>query len=571
MRVRGVTVSSSYRPIGRILLVALLSACAANSALADGVGVLLAPVGERMVEAEALYADAVVVGLATEGQRAMLLHEASPMVRAAGVALPAVRAGDDWTPLGGVLERVAATMRLDYVLLTALRTEDGGVIASGLLVVRGGDQAALANIPAEVGADAAATVVERVLAGIDGLPEPHDRATEALPLTPAPTTTPTPVEDEPITDAPGSDGALVGPAAGAPVVVADEPPLAPDTPTVTPQPEPVDDALAAAEEAYEAGELVAAERLLSASIRENGASARAYFLRARLSLGRQDRDAAVSDLRRAVAIDATLADAQVWLGRLLAEQGLWQAGQTHYEQAIETDPTHLEGLLGLARLYRDHGHRRKAISLLTAADGLGQSHPAALMLLAELHGGEGNVELAERFFVRAAAATTGEQRAAAWERLGDLYVGLHRHREALTCYVKAAELSPSRSSMVERRYTEVMAAADGTVQEALTSGWGIFEDFAQDRIGEREMVHRTLDEMDAELNEALRFAESINPPGALSDRHTARQFAYSLAVEASVLALSWLDLGDDLMLERAQAVHTDAAAEFEKLRAMGAG
>ncbi len=564
--------SSSYRLTSRVLLAALIAACAcaALPALADGVGVLLAPAGERMVEAEALYADAVVVGLATEGQRAVLLHEASPMVRATGVALPAVRAGDDWTPLGGVLERVATTMRLDYVLLTALRTEDGGVLASGLLVVRGGEQVALASISCERGADAAATVVERVLAGIDGLPEPHDRADEALPLTPAPTPTPAPVEDEPIVDAPPGAGALPGPAASAPVVVADEPPLAPDTPTVTP-PEPVDDALAAAEKAYNAGELAAAERLLSASLRESGASARAYFLRARLSLGRQDRAAAMTDLRRAVTIDATLADAQVWLGRLLAEQGLWQSAQDHYERAIAADPTHLEGLLGLARLYRDHGHRRKAIDLLTAADDLGQSNPSVLMLLAELHGGEGNVELAERFFVRAAAATSGEQRAAAWERLGDLYVGLHRHREALTCYVKAAELSPSRSSMVERRYTEVMTAADGTVQEALTSGWGIFEDFAQNGIGEREMVHRTLSEMDAELNEALRFAESINPPGALSERHARRQFAYSLAVEASVLARSWLDLGDDLMLERAQAVHADAAREFERLRAMGAG
>jgi tetratricopeptide (TPR) repeat protein len=289
------------------------------------------------------------------------------------------------------------------------------------------------------------------------------------------------------------------------------------------------------------------------------------LLRARLNLARRNDDAAIGDLQRAVGMDPSLVEARVWLGRLLEEQGLWQSAQDHYEAAVEADPTDLAALLGLARLYRDHGHRRRAIELLTDARDLGQDDPSLLMLLAELHGGEGNVALAERYFLQAAATATGDERAMAWERLGDLYVKLHRHREALTSYVKAAEVNPSRASMAERRYTEVMTAADGAVHEALTATWSAFEDFANNGIGEREMVYRRLSEMHAQLEEAKLFAESITPPEDLKARHVKRQVAYSLAVEASVLALSWLDLGDDSMLEHAGQVHADAVAQFEAL------
>lgn len=554
---------STTRRIG--LTAVLLAVAFASCAEADSVGVLIAPSGDQMAEGEALYAEALVAAVIAEGHQAIFLHEASPLVRSSGISLPAVSAEDDWTPLQSVLDRVAERLRLDYVLLTAARPEADEWMAEGLLVVRGGGRDTLQTEVPRAIADVAGEIAEATLQAMSGLPAPSDRAEDAVPLIP---------RDEPAAEEPAADAPVTADAPpattdadaeqDAPMVVADEPEAATDTPP-TAAPEPIDDALAAAEAAYDDGKLEDAEALLNASLRETGGSARAYFLRARLSLGRQDRDAAISDLKRAVAMDRSLVQAQVWLARLLMEQGLWQAAQTHYERAVEAAPTDLEALLGLARLYRDHGHRRKAIALLTGADDRGQDDPSLLMLLAELHGGERNVELAERYFVRAAGSAEGEQRAAAWERLGDLYVGLHRHREALTCYVKAAELNPSRASMVERRYTEVMTAADGAVREALTGGWGVFEDFAHNGVGAREMVYRRLSEIHAQLTEARRFAESINPPGNLRERHVQRQFAYSLAVEASVLALSWLDLGDESMLERAAEVHADAATQFEAL------
>lgn len=565
----------------RILLATLIAvASCAGAARAAGIGVVLAPADERVVEQEALFAEDLIAALVAEGRQAAFLHEASPLVTSAGISFPSVGATDDWTPLASVLSSIAARLRLDYLLLVALRQEDVRMTASGMLVVRGGESADLRTSPADGRQAAAAQMARQAVSAMQRLPEPGDAADDAMPLAPVETPVgegetqaPTEAEQPAIEEQPSPQQQPTVEEQPAPedqpLVIADEPQTRPDPATetdATARPAPIDDALAEAEAAYDDGRLEDAAALLSASLREHGASGRAYYLRARLALARQDRDAAIGDLKRAVAIDPSLVNAEVWLARLLVEQGLWQAAQQYYQRAVETDPTHVEALLGLARLYRDHGHRRRAIKLLTEADDLGQTAPSLLMLLAELHGDEGNVELAERYFARAAAAASGDQKAVAWERLGDLYVSLHRHREALTCYVKAAELNPSRASMVERRYSEVMTAADGAVHEALTATWSAFEDFAHDGIGEREIIYRRLSEMHAQLAEALRFAESINPPGDLSERHVNRQFAYSLAVEASVLAMSWLDLGDDSMLERAEEVRADAVTQFGRLR-----
>ena len=116
--------------------------------------------------------------------------------------------------------------------------------------------------------------------------------------------------------------------------------------------------------------------------------------------------------------------------------------------------------MGLARLYRDNGHRQKAINLLEAAEAA-SSDPGLLMLLGDLHALNGSDVEAQAAYLRAmAAGDEPDTKAVALERLGDFYVKLHRHREALTCYLQAAQLNPTRTSVVTRRYAEVMSAAD---------------------------------------------------------------------------------------------------------------
>ncbi len=558
----------SRAALGLAALLALLGGCALSAAgqPARTVGLMVAPAGERLAEHEALFADALVGELVAMDLQAVFLHDASPLLSATGASLPAVTATDDWTPLATVLDRLAARLRLDYVALVAIGASGSAEAPKAMLVARGGASASgSCQAPVTHSAeDLAAAVAGRLAALMAEVGEPREADDE--PVVAADT-------GEAAAPAPAADEDTVPPAVPAAETPAtDEPPVegeqTPAAPEAGGEPAgPTDDPLGAARAAYERGDYERAAILLREVANESGPTAQMYLLRARVRVALQLRDEALDDLQRAVALDPELVEARVWLAGMLAERGLWQNAIDHYRQALAVDPMNVSASLGLARVYRDHGHRRKGIALLSDAIRAGQSDPSLLVLLAELHQLEGNFEQAEAALLQVVAVTSGEAQAAALERLGDLYAGAGRNRNALTCYLRAAELSQSRASMVRRRYLDVMAAADNSVHEALTSGWSAFEEYARDGIGEREMVYRRLSEVRAQLQEAMSFADSVRPPEGLRAEHARRQYAYSLAVEATVAALSYLDLGDDAMRERATMRQRDAMAEFNGLRA----
>lgn len=536
---------------------ALAATCAA--AAPPTVGVLVARAGEGLSETEARAADALVAALVERDLRAVLLHDQSPLLRARNTQLPAIAATDDWTPLGPVLGRLAARLQLDYVALIAVAPADTEDAPSRLmLVVRDGRAQSVALGPPGVSDDAGPEafgerVAERLVALIDKLGEPQEPDDEAVtapaPAAPAEPTAPT-------TPAP----ALIE-ETGAPVI---EPPTAPGEEGRPP--DEMTDPLVPAQQAYERGDYEGALRLLRELGTTADTDARLHLLHAKVLLAMQARAEALAALERAVALDPTLVEARLWLARLQAEQGLWQAAVEQYELALAAEPANHEALLGLARVYRDHGHRRKAIELLTTAKDAGQGDADVLVLLAELHEAEGELEMAQRLLVQAAALTGGDRTAEILERLGDLYAQRRLHREALSCYQRAAEINPSRASMAQRRYLEVMAAADNSVSDALTAGWSAFRDYVDHQVGEREPVFRAFSQVRDQIEEALEFADSVTPPEALRAEHARRQYAYSLALEATVAALTYLDLGEPEMKTRAALCYQDALAEFDALR-----
>lgn len=567
---------ATHRTIAVACVAFAFTAAAALAQPGGPVGVIIAPVGQELSEAEAQFADALIDELTRGGATAMLLHGQSPCLLAAGARLPSVHAGDDWTPLGNVLSRLTTHLRLDYVLLASVSAGEEAHAASGMVVVRGGESRVVqaeAGAPAAVAADLAA----RFVASAAEMPAPQDPVDE-------PVAAPVQIEspERPDQAAPPDAGDELdeaehpGPAPEEdhPRPSADEPQAAPGTDETTADREPGDetgaeDPLAAARAAYEEGDLARAAELLGQSREQHGVSGRYYLLRARLHIASRRHEDAFSDLQQAVAVEPGLVEARVRLARLLAERGQWQAARDHYEQALQIEPLNIDALLGLSRVYRDHGHRRKAIALLTDAFDAGTREPELLTLLGDLHALEDNFEQAVGFYSQAVAATDGERAAQILERLGDLYASRREHRDALACYSRAAELSPSRSSMMARRYVEVMSAADGSVHDALTAGWSAFEEHIVDGVGEREIVFRRLSEIRRQLSEAMGFAEAVRPPAELRAKHVRRQFAYSLAVEATVSALSYLDLGGEQMRERALQRHAEALAELQKLRSGG--
>ncbi len=545
----------------------LLSLVLPLAAAADTVGVIIAPAGETLAEQEALVAEAVIAGLVGEGHQAALLHAESPFVRAHGVEVPAVAADDDWTPLDAVLGRLAVQLRLDHCMVLAATETDKTLTARARIVVRGGPGAGItAGVPADGDAvgSLAQQMVERINGAIAQLPRPADPGEDAVPAAGPPA----PERSEPAAppdgsadgdQAPGALEAATGsesaeaPAAGAAGSGSES------------------ELLIAARNAYSDGHHELAYELLSEYAEQHGPTPEYFMLRARLNIASQRPEDAIGDLRRVIDVSPEHVEARVWLGRLLSDQGLWQQAVSHYQAALESDPTRLDALLGLARLWRDHGHRGRAIELLAGAYAQGQTDPSLLALLAELHELEGDTDIAEQYYLEAAQRADEDEAAAVLERLGDLYASQQRHREALSCYSQAATLNPSRAGMVERRYAEVMRAADNAVYEALTSGWSVWEDYVTAGVGERELVFRELAHLQRQVKEAMLLADSVTPPGDARADHARRQFAYSVAVEAMLAALTHLDLGREDMRQRALERRNEALAELQALRGGEAG
>lgn len=545
--------------LGLLTLLTMKLPCLVYAQAERFIGIILAPAGEQVSESETLFLDRLSAAVVDAGAQVVVLHNASPLLAAHHASLPAVQASDDWTPLPPVLDRLAARLRLDYIALVAYAPAGADSPACAVLVVARGGASASATPQVVVDEEqewisaAARSVADAIVALIDEVGAPRDAQVEAM-VAPAPAevdTTGGAAEDE------------VQPAAGEPTASAETAPTA----EVAEQPDEggQDDPLAPARAAWAAGDYARAALLLRDFIEQNGPSAEVLLLRARVRLALQQQEAALADLERAVVLDPELVEAQVWLGRLLAERGLWQRAIEHYQRALAVDPTHREALLGLARVYRDHGHRRQAIELLTDAVKAGQSDPSVFLLLAELYQLEREYEQAEAALLQAAAMSSGEHAASILERLGDLYASRKLHREALNCYLRAAEMSPTRASIVQRRYRDVMAAADSSVYEALVAGRSAFDDYASDGIGEREMVFRRLSEVRAQLEEAMQFVDGLPPPKGLEAEHARRRFVYSLAVEATVAAIAYVDLGDAEMKERARTRYADALREFQAL------
>lgn len=509
--------------------------------------------------------DALLLELpTTTGLSATLLHQASPLVQARALTLPALPPGEDWSALSPELVRLAAQLQLDYVAAVELMPDGDRVRVRALVVVRGGGTWTVDfEHPERQPSSVARTLAQALKQAIEQhLPRPRP-LTDDVPLEPVAVAVP----EAPATAPAETAVAPVAQTPTAPPAPAPQPEAAVTAPTPA-APEQVDTEglgpLEPAAVAFNRGRYREALALLQPLIAAGTDTARAYLLRARCELALNNPEAALDDLRRAVQADPNLVEAHLRLGRLLAERGLWQAAADSYKAALNLQPDDREARLALARLYRDHGHRQRALELLEAAPSSGDA--GMLLLQAELYALQGDEVRAESTFQRALAASSGDTQAVVLEKLGDFYVSLRRHREALTCYLQAAQLNPARGTLARRRYDELMRAADNTVCDELTASWAEFAAFVRDGQGERELLFARMATARAHLDEAMRFADSIIAPDEVRAIHARRQFAYSVAYEATVTALSYIDLGGTEMRERAVERYQQALAEFARLR-----
>ena len=164
------------------------------------------------------------------------------------------------------------------------------------------------------------------------------------------------------------------------------------------------------------------------------------LMRAQSAFGAGDDEAAVDELRAALAEDDGLLDAHQLLGTITLLAGDPEPAVGHFQRALALDPEHRQSLLGLANAYHELdlvdeatiGYRR----LLEVA---GQDSKAT-MALARIHVERG--ELAEAEEVLTAAAEGREPPPVVANKLGEVMALLGRRGEAEAKFRQALASNP---------------------------------------------------------------------------------------------------------------------------------
>lgn len=565
------------------------------------------------------FADTLMDALAASREwEPTALHEASPLVRISGAAWPQPTR-NNWMTAAEGLQALLLDVDLDDLLVVApipaptndleifwLRQGDAEIRRLHVSEPGAGDQAyqalvrkllaALKDGPEQApvaakagnGQGATTTATTAGPAAIEVAarptpPAPGPSPTASAPASPPDLTPPAAQAAQPGAaplrpDAPATQPAAepVGPAT-APAPAAPEgaettpvtpgtttPPAAPDTPVTPAQPLVF---LPAAQKYLRGGEYKRVEEMLIKAEEAGEPRAEVYALWAELEKVRRNSAAERLWLERAATANQTLTAVHLRLAELLRQEGLWRKALAEYQIALAQDPNNLHVYLGLAALYEGQSQPRRAAEWITEAT---KRHPrdASLYLrLGDLHAGRQGWAEAENAYDRAARLTEGVARAEALDRLGDLYVRAERDREGFVCYAEASRLREGRSTpMAEKRYQQIMESADESLLQAATRARATLDRFRAGQDTYREDVWLAFDELRKQTGEVSEFVNMVLPPATMEKAHLERKLAYSLAAEAALAAMDYVDQGEAQRLEDYGGLIAEAEASLRRLQ-----
>lgn len=553
------------------------------------------------------FADALVEALAASRQwEPTVLHADNPVVRVSGATWPQPTR-DNWMTVADALQTLLLTTELDDLVVLRpipaatndlevfwLRQGEREVRRLHLSEPGAGDQAYAAlsrkllaqldqgtqraplaerfvlvppSIPATsavppatapAAPDSSSAPATGAAVGVGGHQPPTTVVAAAPPATPA-----TPATE---LTRPGATEARPGGQATKPDVPAAEPatepvgprtpttPAAPTGPSATPATVPPAAApatpgeastfLTAAQELIREGDLRRAEELLIKAQDAGDPRARVYALWAELERARQNPTAERAWLQRALAEDDSLTAAHLRLAELLRLAGLWRKAAEEYQTVIKQDPANVYGYVGLSALYARQSQPRRAAEILTEALQHVAPDPTLYLRIGALHAQRQAWAEAENAYDRAVRLTQGVQRAEALDQLGDLYLQAGRDREGFICYAEASRLRAGGSStMAEKRYNQIMRAADAALLDASTRAQAALEAYLAGRNVYREEVWAALNDFRTQVQEMSSFIGSVVPPATAKTAHLERKLAYSLAAEAALAGLDYIDQG----------------------------
>jgi len=302
--------------------------------------------------------------------------------------------------------------------------------------------------------------------------------------------------------------------------------------------------LPAAQKYLKEGDFKQVEEMLLKAQDAGDAKAQIYTLWAELEKARQNPAAERTWLQRALAEDDSLTPAHLRLAELLRQAGLWRKAAEEYAIVMKREPRNLYAYTGLSALYASQSQPRRAAEVLTQALQFAPQDVSLYLRLGDLHAQRQAYAEAENAYDRAARLTQGAARAEVLDRLGDLYLQAGRGREGFICYAEASKLrAGGASAMAEKRYDQIMAVADKTLLEGCARTQTALNAYLAGESVYREEVWAALNDFKQQAQDILGFVASTVPPATKKAEHLQRKLAYSLAVEAALAGLDYVDQG----------------------------
>jgi tetratricopeptide (TPR) repeat protein len=503
-------------------------------------GLVLAAGPQTPPLTQSRFADAIMEAVAASRKwEATVLTEGCALVAASGAVWP-LRAEASLASCAGDLQRLAETTRLDDIVVVRLTVAAG--CEAEVVWVRGQRAAAKGftvsvTAPGDAGVvQLARQVVTRIEAGFDSAPSLPAEVPPAVTPSPAPATGPAPGTSPAVAPEASSTAPVPTPAAALPEA-------------------PLSEHFRAAEKFLQDGELRKAEDAAQAASDAGDPRAQVCLLFARIEAAKRNTDEERRWLERALAADGALTAAHLRLAELLRAKGLWRKALEEYQAVLSSDPQELHALLGQAGIYGEQGQPRRAAEIVTQALQHSPEDGSLYLRLGDLEAQRNELAQAETAYDRAARlAKSPEDKASALDRLGDLYIGAQRYHEGFMCYAEASRLRSEVSTpLAERRYRQVMSAADEGVSRVLATASQALAGYLADDGTSREEAYAALADLRGQAVEVSSFADTVVAPASLRLEHARRKLAYNLVMEAAISGVVYLDTGRGELLDRYRA------------------
>jgi tetratricopeptide (TPR) repeat protein len=288
-----------------------------------------------------------------------------------------------------------------------------------------------------------------------------------------------------------------------------------------------------------------------------------FDLRAQVWLAMGDPDNAERDWQRAASLDPLATGPRLSLGRLYTSRALWPEAVAAYREVLLTQPRNVEAILGLFNALQRSGRTVGARKLLETAAGViddSRIQERWAQVASEL----GRPADAERALKQIVQRVNGSAKRDVLKKLASLYTAQDRPGEALASLREALAIEAASGGVTGETYDLARQPADRLVQEALTSAGRSLRDLDEGKLTREEAFER-LQSIRSELADLEGFAGEVTPPTDRARAHAARAYAYSLAEEAVVDALTYVDLGEDDWRGKFGATRDAARAELSRL------